>query len=84
MLAEFESVMSRKIGRTSSCQHRINFKEALSVQPQPYCLPHMYRNAVEKEIEEMIKESELANSEWVSPMVITQKKNDNSPVYRVS
>ena len=38
----------------------------------------MYRNAVEKEIEEMIKEGviEPANSEWASPMVIIHKKDD--------
>ena len=56
MLAEFESVTSGQVGRTSSCQHRINLKETLPVRQQPYRLPHMYRNAVEKEIEEMIKE----------------------------
>ena len=50
----------------------------LPVQQQPYRLPHMYRNAVEKEIEEMIKEgvTEPANSEWASPTVIIRKKCD--------
>ena len=39
---------------------------------------YIYRNAVEKEIEEMIKEGviEPANSEWASPMVIIHKKDD--------
>ena len=78
MLAEFESVMSGQVGRTSSCQHHIHFKETLPVRQQPYRLPHMYRNAVEKEIEKMIKEGviEPANSKWALPMVIIRKKDD--------
>ena len=32
MLTEFKSVMSGKVGRTSSCQHRINLKETISVR----------------------------------------------------
>lgn len=78
MLVEFKTVMSGKVGRTSSCQHLIHLKEALPVRQQPYRLPHMYKDAVEKEIDEMIKEGviEPANSEWASPMVIIRKKDD--------
>ena len=38
----------------------------------------MYKNAVEKEIEEMIKEGiiEPASSDWASPIVIIKKKDD--------
>ena len=38
----------------------------------------MYKEAVEKEIEIMLKEGivEPANSEWASPMVIIKKKDD--------
>ena len=38
----------------------------------------MYKEAVEKEIEIMLKEGivEQTNSEWASPMVIIKKKDD--------
>ena len=48
--------MNGKVGRASSCQHHIPLKEAQPVQQQPFHLPHMYKDAVEKEIDEMIKE----------------------------
>ena len=77
LLADFKTVMSGKVGRTSSCQHHIRLKEELPVQQQPYRLPHMYKEVVEGEIEVMINEGiiEPANSEWASPMVIVKKKD---------
>ena len=77
LLADFKTVMSGKVGRTSSCQHHIRLKEELPVRQQPYRLPHMYKEAVEGEIEVMINEGiiEPANSEWASPMVIVKKKD---------
>ena len=43
----------------------------------------MYKEAVEKEIEIMLKEGivEPANNEWASPMVIIKKKNDTIRLY---
>ena len=68
---------SGKVERTSSCQHHIRLKEELPVRQQPYRLLHMYKEAVEGEIEVMINEGiiEPANSEWASPMVIIKKKD---------
>ena len=45
---------------------------------QPYRLPHVYNEAVETEIELMLKQGiiEPASSEWASPIVIVKKKND--------
>ena len=77
LLADFKTVMSGKVGRTSSCQHHIRLKVELPLRQQPYRLPHMYKEAVEGEIEVIINEGviEPANSEWASPMVIVKKKD---------
>ena len=41
-------------------------------------MPHVYRDAVVREIEIMLEESviKLSNSEWASPMVIIRKRDD--------
>ena len=60
-----------------ACQHYIRIKDGSPIRQQPYLL-HMYKEAVEKEIEMMLKEGiiEAANSEWASPIVIVKKKDD--------
>ena len=74
LLTEFKAVTGGSLGHTSAC-HYIHVKDGPPVQQQPYRLPHMYKEAVEKEIEIMLKEGivEPANSEWASPMVIIKK-----------
>ena len=49
LLLEFKLVMSGKCGRTAICQHHICTKGGLPVQQRPYRMPHMYRDAVERE-----------------------------------
>ena len=70
--------MGGNLGRTSACQHHIHTKEGPPVRQQPYHLPHMYKEAVEKELETMLNEDiiEPASSEWASPIVIIRKKDD--------
>ena len=70
--------MSEKCGRTALCQHHIRTKGGLPVWQRPYHMPHMYRDAVERELEMMLKEGVIkpSNSEWASPMVIIKKKDD--------
>lgn len=62
----------------STCQHYIYVKDGPPVRQQPYRLPHMYKEVVEKEIDIMLKEGivQPANSEWALPMVIIKKKDD--------
>ena len=48
--------MVRSLGHTSACQHHIHIKDGPPVCQQQYRLPHMYKEAVEKEIEMMLKE----------------------------
>ena len=48
------------------------------MRQQPYHLPHVYKEAVEKGIELMLRQGiiEPASSEWASPIVIIKKKDD--------
>ena len=78
LLTEFEVVIGGSLGLTSACQHHIRIKDEPPVRQQPYCLPHMYKEAVEKEIEMMLKEEviEAANNKWASPIMIIKKRDD--------
>ena len=78
LLTVFEAVTDGRLGRTSACQHHIHTKDGPPVRQQPYRLPHVYKEAVEKEIELMLKQGiiEPASSEWASPIVIIKKKDD--------
>ena len=78
LFTDFETVMSGKCGRTSACQHHIYTKGGFPIRQQPYRIPYMYREAVQKEIELMLKEDiiEPSNSEWASPLVIVRKKDN--------
>ena len=55
--------MSGKCGRTAICQHHIRTKGGLPVRQRPYRMPHMYRDAVERELAMMLKDGviELSN-----------------------
>ena len=78
LLTLFEAVTDGRLGHTSACQHHIHTKDGPPVRQQPYSLPHVYKEAVEKEIELMLKQGiiEPASSEWASPIVIIKKKDD--------
>ena len=78
LFTEFEVVTGGSLGHTSACQHHIHIKDGPPVRQQPYRLPHVYKEAVEKEIEMMLKEEviEVANSEWASPIMIVKKRDD--------
>ena len=78
LLAKFKMVMSGKCGRTSVCQHHIHIRGDTPVSQQPYRLPHVYREAVEKEVETMLAEGiiEPCSSEWASPVVVVKKKDN--------
>ena len=78
LLTVFEAVTDGRLRRTSACQHHIHTKDGPPVRQQPYCLPHVYKEAVEKEIELMLKQGiiEPASSERALPIVIIKKKDD--------
>ena len=74
----FEAITDGRLGRTSACQHHIHTKDGPPVRQQPYCLPHVYKEAVEKQIELMLKQGiiEPASSDRALPIVIIKKKDD--------
>ncbi|XP_065901363.1 uncharacterized protein [Dysidea avara] len=78
LLAKFKMVMSSKCGWTSVCQHHIHIRGDTPVRQQPYRLPHVYREAVEKVVETMLAEGiiEPCSSEWASPVVVVKKKDN--------
>jgi len=78
LLSQFKTVMTSKCGRTTVCQHHIQVKGGVPVHQQPYHLRHMYRDAVEREIEMMLAEGtiEPCCSEWSSPIAVARKKDN--------
>ena len=74
----FEAVTDGRLGCTYACRHHIHTKHGSPVCQQPYHLPHVYKEAVEKEIELILKQGiiEPDSSEWASPIVIIKKKDD--------
>ena len=78
LLTEFEVVTGGSLDHTLACRHYICIKDGSPVRQQPYCLPHMYKKAIEKEVKMILKEGiiEVANSEWFSPIVIIKKKDN--------
>jgi len=48
--------MSGKCSKTSICQHHIRTARELPVRQRPYRIPQICREAVEKEIEMMLRE----------------------------
>ena len=77
LLGEFSSVMSNTPGQTTLAEHRIETGTARTVKLPPYRIPHAYRGAVEKEIQEMLEEGiiEPSMSVWCSPIVPVKKKD---------
>ena len=78
LLTVFEAITDGRLGRTSACQHHNHTKDGPPVRQQPYCLPHVYKEAVEKETELMLKQGiiEPASSVRALPIVIIKKKDD--------
>ena len=76
-MAEFVDVLQETPGRTDLTEHSIYTGEARPVCLPPYRIPHAYREAIQKEIKEMLKSGiiEPSHSEWSSPIVVVPKKD---------
>ena len=74
---DFSDVMCDLPGRTNLAVHPIETGTARPVRLPPYRLPHAYRDAVRKELEEMQEQGivEPSMSEWASPVVLVKKKD---------
>ena len=68
-------MMSNTPGQTTLTEHRIETGTARPVKLPPHRIPHAYRGAVEKEIQEMLEEGiiEPSMSEWCSPIIPVKK-----------
>ena len=78
VLREFTDVLCAKPGWTNLIVHTIH-AECKPIQQAAYRIPHAYREAVLKELQEMEESGiiEPSCSEWASPIVVAKKK-DNS------
>ena len=77
LLSKFGSVISSRPGCTQLAMHYINSESAQPVKLPPYRIPHAYREAVSKELKEMLEAGiiEKSRSEWASPIVVVPKKS---------
>lgn len=76
----FEEVLKGKPGQTTLTEHKIRVtKSSRPIRQNPYRIPYAYLTAVEKELDEMLREGiiEPSESDWASPMVILKKKDDS-------
>lgn len=70
-----------KLSVTNLMQHTINLKDNVNpVYSKPYRIPHVLKNEVNKQIQEMLENDiiEETTSEWSSPILLVPKKADKS------
>ena len=79
LLQRFRKVFDEKLGQTTLAEHKITTGDHPAIRLPPYRLPHAYKDAIEKEIDEMLACNiiEPSSSEWAAPLVPVRKK-DNS------
>ena len=77
LLYEYREVMKNKPGKTTIAEHAIDTGPATPVRLPPYRLPHVYKDAVYKEIQDMLQAGmiEPSTSCWASPIVPVRKKD---------
>lgn len=77
VLESFADVLQDKPGKTALLEHHIETGTANPVRLPPYRLPHAYREAVQKEIREMLEQGiiEKSSSEWAAPIALVKKKD---------
>ena len=77
LLEQYKDTLQDKPGRTRVAEHVIDTGTAKPVKLSPYRLPYAYRDLVQKELKEMVKDgiATTSNSEWASPIVLVPKKD---------
>ena len=77
ILHAFSDLFQDKPGRTALIEHQVDTGNAAPVQQRHYHLPQAYKEAVHKEIQEMLDAGLIqpSVSEWASPVVAVQKKD---------
>ena len=79
LLSEFSDVFSqndRDYGRANLITHSIKTENTSPIRKTPYRLPQAYREAGEKQIQEMFEDDliEPSTSPWYAPVVMARKK----------
>ena len=76
LLQRYASVLQNQPGRTTLVEHRICTGTANPIRLPPYRIPYAHRDAVQKELREMLDCGiiERSRSEWAAPIVLVKKK----------
>lgn len=86
LFKEFPNVMpteERPIGKTTLLQHSITLEpDAKPLYIPSYRIPHLKRQALEKEVKAMLEMNLIwpSNSPWASPLLVPKKDNTLGPV----
>ena len=77
LLLEYREVMCSDPGRTTLVEHHIDTGRANPIRLPPYRVPYAHREAVERELADMLQAGivETSNSSWAAPIVLVQKKD---------
>ena len=81
LLQEYDSLFSDVPGITHLVEFEIDTGNAKPIATKPYPIPHKFREDTEKEIEQLLKDDIIveSNSEWCSPVVVRQKFRNGKP-----
>jgi hypothetical protein len=82
LLNDFPDVFSDKLGRTDLIEHEIKVKNPKPCVSTPYKVPEALQPAVEREIERLLSEGILieSDSSYAAPLVVVTKKGpDGKP-----
>ena len=76
LLQQYASVLQSQPGRTTLVEHKICTGTANPIRLPPYRIPYAHRDAVQKELHEMLDCGiiEQSRSEWATPIVLVKKK----------
>ena len=80
MMEEFQEIFSDVPGTTHLVEFDINTGESKPISTKPYPIPHKYRVETMEEIEQLLKEGIVieSDSEWCSPVVVRPKIRDGN------
>ena len=76
LLRRYACTLRSQPGLTPLVEHRICTGTAHPIRLPPYRIPHAYREAVQKEMREMLDTGiiERSRSEWATPIVLVKKE----------